>query len=296
MAPWTSVQTTNAAVNEARATLQHAEFMRHDSRPAAKQGTGGEHGRAGTGVDARGSNQLRGHRYETTKALQGEGAGAAATPRPSAVVGRQDSSEIAASALLDSHGAQLQAGAQRVGVPAASVAAIVLAEQGALGALAADAMAMRFEPYVFWQQTGRWVVATHRDQGAEQAAFREARSIDEGAALGALRMGMAQVAGSEAIAAGYPDATTMFLAFEGDTSAQLEGLFGVIAADAPLQQAMKDEDWAVVAAHRAGPAWVALGYDDALAAGAAAWTEVSRGYGGDDDETPSKPGRGKRKP
>lgn len=268
--------------------------MRHDSRPAKQGSPGSEHApNAGAGADVRGGSQLRGHRYETSKALQGEAPAQGAQARSGPSAGRHDASEVAATALLEAHGARLHAGAERVGVPASSVAAVVLAEAAALGERQPDALAMRFEPYVFWQQTGRWVVATHRDQAAEQAAFREAGTIDEGAALHALRMGIAQIAGSEARSAGYDDAATMFRAFQGDEAAQLEGLFGVIAADAPLQQAMVGEDWAVVAAHRAGPAWVALGYDDALAAGAAAWNEVAPAHGGDDDEgdTPRKPKR-----
>ena len=159
-------------------------------------------------------------------------------------------------------------------MPARSVAAVVLAEQAGLGPLDAGELAVRFEPHAFWQQTGRWVVATHRDQAAERAAFAAAQRIDADAAHAATRMGLGQLAGSEASAAGFANAEAMMAAMRESPQAQIEGLLAVFAGSAQLQAAANDGAWEELAALRAGPAWVALGYHDALAAGAAAWDDL----------------------
>lgn len=225
-----------------------------------------------------------GHRYAGAAAARSP-AGAASAPQAAAAA----SSELAAQAqaLQGQHGAQLQQGAQAAGVPQEALAAVLLTERHYLPRSApgqSDALAIRFEPYVFFQMTGRWLAATHRDQAAEQRVFEQACALDPAAAHHSLRMGLAQISGAESAAAGFSDAAAMKAALTGDPVAQVAALITLASAEGPLQQGLAAENWAQVAQLRAGPGYGALGYDQALAAAAQAYKSVVRHGGGDDDE------------
>jgi hypothetical protein len=264
--------------------------MRHDDRDRQQRGepTGGQQRAPATGARVAPRSGYEGHSYETAAALARPDAGRGV---PSATAGPGgDALGAAAADLSARHGDALSAAAARAGVPAPALAAVVLTEAAGLGEVEPGALPIRFEPYVFWQRTGSWVVATHRDQTAEQNALAAARSIDEGAALASLRMGLGQLSGAEASAAGYADAAAMYAAFSTDSAAQIAALGEVVAADATLQGALGSEDWCHVAALRAGPAYHAIGYDDGLAAAAAAYAEQVA-HGGDDDGEDARPRR-----
>lgn len=225
-----------------------------------------------------------GHRYAGAAAARSPSGPATAPVAPVAA-----SSELAAQAqaLHGQHGAQLQQGAQAAGVPQESLAAVLLAERHYLPRTASgqsDALPIRFEPYVFFQMTGRWLAATHRDQGAEQRVFEQACALDPAAAHQSLRMGLAQISGAESTAAGFADAQTMKASLTGDPVAQVAALVTLAATPGPLQQSLAAENWSQVAQLRAGPGYGALGYDQALAAAAGAYKSLVRHGGGDDDE------------
>ncbi len=191
----------------------------------------------------------------------------------------------AAADLLRDHGASLAEGAERAGVTPPAAAAILLAE-GQFAAPAVDErMPVRFEPYAFFQATGRWLIATHKDQAAEYRAFAEARAVDPEAALACTRMGLGQVSGLEAQQAGFTDADAMMQQLQGNPAAQVQSLIDLVQATPALQTALHEENWRDVALLRAGPGYAAIGYDDVLAASAQAYKEVSSpiGVGGGDD-------------
>lgn len=184
-------------------------------------------------------------------------------------------------------GAQLAAGAVAAGVPQEGLAAILLAERQYLPKSApgaSDAMPIRFEPYVFFQQTGRWLAATHRDQGAEQRVFEQACALDPAAAHASLRMGLAQISGGESAGAGFVSAEAMRQSLQGDPVAQVAALVQLAGREGPLQSALAGSNWSQVALLRAGPGYGALGYDQALSAAAEAYKRTVKPGGGDDDE------------
>ena len=227
-----------------------------------------------------------GHRYAGAAAARSPGGAAAPISAPASAAA---TSELAAQAqaLHGQHGDQLRQGAQQAGVPQESLAAVLLAERHYLPRAAAgqpEALPIRFEPYVFFQMTGRWLAATHRDQGAEQRVFEQACGLNPEAAHQSLRMGLAQISGAESASAGYADAQAMKAAFTGDPTAQVAALLTLAAAPGPLQQGLAAENWSQVAQLRAGPGYGALGYDQALAAAAQAYKSIVRHGGGDDDE------------
>lgn len=190
-------------------------------------------------------------------------------------------------------GTALAAGAQAARVPVQALAAVVLAEQSLLAPRVDDRLALRFLPYPFWQATGHWLVNTHKDQGAEYKALDDAKSIDPQAAWQATRLGLGQVGGDEAKLAGHVDAQQMHHAMTADPAEQVRSLAAIVATDAPLADAMRAQDWRVVADLRAGPAAGALGYEDALHGYAASYARIATG-GGDDETDPAKPPRKKR--
>ncbi len=232
------------------------------------------------------ATDMAGHRYGTGAALQSPRMPKANSDPAPAV---QSQLEKACADLRERFGAQLQAGSAATGVPEAAAAAMILAEQQ-LARAAGTEVPLRFEPYVFFQETGRWLVATHKDQAAEQRAFSEAQAIDPQAAFESVRMGIAQLSGREATAAGHESPEAMLGAMRQAPEAQVSSLFSVIAADADLRGALAAEDWRAVAQLRAGPGYGALGYDDALAAGAELYRRAEKAAGGgDDDDSPKKP-------
>ncbi len=257
------------------------------ARPAAGQ-------RGAVGPASRDA-ALVGRRYETAAALRASdhSGGAEAT---AAGLG---SVESRASDLHARHGATLREGGARSGVPESAIAAVVLAESGLLGDLDAARAPLRFEPYAFYERTGRWLVATHKDQEAEYAAFEQARQVDDAAAHASVRVGVGQVSGAEAEAAGFADPAAMIAEMHGNEAAQLDGLVALIQQDEPLCAALGAEDWAQVAELRAGPGYGAIAYDEALASYAEAYARAASGadhhadYGGDDDGEDDKKKRGK---
>lgn len=235
--------------------------------------------------------ELAGRRYETGAALRGaRDASAVSAPEP----GAASQLQRACADLRERFGAQIDAGAAATGVSAAAAAAMILAERR-LGDAKPGGVPLRFEPYAFFQETGRWLVATHKDQGAEQRAFAEARAIDAGAAFDAVRMGVAQLSGREAAAAGHESPEAMHAAMAQEPQVQVSSLFAVIAADADLREALQAEDWRAVAQLRAGPGYGTTGYDDALAAGADLYRRAEKAAGGGDDDE-DKPKRTRSKP
>lgn len=266
--------------------------MKHDapkqqqtSRPAPTSGKTAAVGRVAPDAAA-------GHRYQ----------GAAATRSPGtpvtqpAVTPVAPASELhqAAQSLAAQHGEQIRTTAGKLGVPGENLAAVVLAEGQYLPKTTGqEPLAIRFEPYAFFRETGRWLAATHRDQQAEQRVFEQAKALDGEAAHRSLRMGIAQVSGSEAEAAGFANAQAMMQALTGNPTAQLDAVAQVIAASDPLKSAIGEGDWQGVAQLRVGPGYGALGYDQALAASAHAYRQVIKPGGDDDDD--GKPTKRTRK-
>lgn len=242
------------------------------------------------------SSELAGRRYGTGAALQAPPGSPDAPPPPAAPRSATSSLHEACGRLHAQHGDRLQFGSEQVGVPTAAAAAVILAETQFAPAPVDDRMPIRFEPYAFFQQTGRWLVATHKDQAAEYRAFYEAQSIDPAAAHTSIRMGVAQISGAEAGAAGFDSAEAMLQALQTDPAAQVTSLFQIIAADDGLRTALAEQDWRQVASLRAGPGFGALGFDEALAASAEAWRKVEAGGGGDDDDSPKKPTVKRKRP
>lgn len=258
--------------------------------PRAATPTQAGHSPRGAGHD------LAGRRYGTGMALQSPGNAAPLAPSPP----HTTAFEEGVRALDTVHGERIRSGSARVGVPPESTAAVLLAESQLIAPRTDDRLPIRFEPWRFFQQTGRWLVATHKDQGAEYRAFAEARTIDPAAAHACLRMGIAQLSGAEAQAAGFGNATGMLAALEQDPAAQVDGLVAVVNTDADLRTAMMAGDWRTVASLRAGPGFGAIGYDDALAAWAEAWRRLDRapkpgGGDDDDDDKGKKPGKARKR-
>ena len=267
--------------------------------PSNKQQQRGR-GESSRGVGQRGGQQvhrpsgdrsLLGRRYETGAALRSTGAGT------SDAQSQDTGSELerVVDTLHEEHGEALVTGSEMVGVPAEATAAIVLTETSQMRGVSEDLVAVRFEPYEFFRRTGKWLVATHRDQAAEHRVFSEAKAIDVTAAHESLRMGVAQLSGQEAQAAGYETSIDMYAGMQSGEEAQIEGLISVIGNNEPLQSAMSSGDWRSVAELRAGPGYGALGYDDALAAYADAYRRASVSHGGGDDDEDDKPKRPKSK-
>lgn len=263
------------------------------SKPATTSG-GQRGGARSAGADAR-----AGHRYEGAAAARSTGLGAttatgAATPKPALPVSEL---HVAAQSLAATHGERLGQSAERLGVPGPHLAAVVLAEGQYLPravAGAAEAMPIRFEPYTFFRETGRWLAATHRDQVAEQRVFEQARALNDDAAHRALRMGLGQVSGAEHAAAGFESPQAMRQALSSDPAAQLSAMTAVVAASEPLRAAIGEGNWSEVAQMRAGPGFGALGYDLALAASAQAYKQAIKPGGDDDgDDKPTKKPRKK---
>ena len=233
---------------------------------------------------------MLGRRYETGQALRGRGSASQET------AAQQPASEMdrVAGALHERHGEQIQDGSAKVGVPAEATAAIVLTETSQLRGVSDDRVPVRFEPYEFFRRTGKWLVATHRDQDAEHQVFDQAKALDPAAAHESLRMGVAQLSGQEAAAAGHESAAAMYAAMHDGEQAQIDGLLSVVGHDESLRSAMGEGDWRAVAELRAGPGYGALGYDDALAAYAGAYKRATVGYGGGDDGDDDKPKKKKK--
>lgn len=232
-----------------------------------------------------------GHRYQGAQALR--------SARPEATPGAlpataaqplQTEMHRQAAELRDQHGARLQDGARRLGVPESSLAAILLTERQYLARpspATADKMPLRFEPFVFFSQTGRWLVATHRDQAAEYASFDQARGHDDLAAHRALRMGIGQVSGQEAEIAGFTTPQAMHDALQKGPAAQIDALVALVQGHDDLRGALASSDWTQAALLRAGPGYGALGYDQTLQVAAQVYRAVKPG-GGDDDEDDKK--------
>lgn len=233
-----------------------------------------------------------GRKYETGATMRATGAAKGQSEA------REYASELdrGAADLHQQHGERIEAGSARAGVPAASTAAVVLTETSQLRGASGDRVPVRFEPYEFFTRTGQWLVATHLDQDAEQRVFEQAKGIDPTAAHESLRMGVAQLSGQEAEAAGFDSAASMYVALQSGHEAQIDGLLSVIQNSSDLQTAMVSSDWRAVAELRAGPGYGALGYDDALNAYANAYSRASASYGGgdDDDDKPKKPTKPKK--
>ncbi len=230
------------------------------------------------GVD----RSMVGRRYQTGATLRSANA-----PESAGAVEetQSDALDSAAEDLFVHYGEQLGEASERAGVPAEVAAAIVLTETSTMKGATADRLPIRFEPYKFFERTGDWLVATHKDQQAEYEVFRQARGVDADAAHQSLRMGMAQLSGDEAQAAGYDSAEQMYTSMEASPQVQLDGLFQVITADADLSDAMVAREWQQIAELRAGPGYGALGFEQALETYASAYTQAAnRGHGGDDDE------------
>ncbi len=254
--------------------------MKHDQR---QKPTPGHTPTPPTG-QARTPSPLAGHSYaagQTLQSLQTTVPEPQLRPEPGSL-------HRAAAALHGLHGGVLVHAARHADVPVAGLAAIVLAEQHFLPPRTDDRMPLRFEPYPFWLATGRWLVDSHKDQAAEYQALREAQEVDPVAALEATRMGVAQVSGGQAQAAGYTSAAAMHEALAADAGAQVRALGALAAADAALGDALRSENWRTVASLRAGPAAGALGYDDALAAFSSSYKPFALGGGDDDGEAPRK--------
>ncbi|MSQ84871.1 MAG: DUF3380 domain-containing protein [Myxococcales bacterium] len=251
----------------------------------------------GGGPTAAPADPTAGHRYDGGKALHS--AHTAATPsgpQASQAGPAQTQMHRQAGELQGAHGAQLASGAARLGVAEESLAAVVLTEQQylprAVPALA-DKMPVRFEPYVFFTQTGRWLVATHRDQAAEYGSFEQARAHNDDAAHRALRMGVGQVSGTEAEVAGFASPQAMHNALQVGPSAQIDALVQLVRGQDDLRTALSAGDWTQTALLRAGPAYGALGYDQTLQVAAQAYRSVKPG-GGDDDGEGDKPKKRKK--
>ncbi len=269
--------------------------MKHEA-PKARGPQTPQTQQRGTGVgpqqgQGRATDAAGGHRYAggaAMRATQPGGQAAIATPG----VGPSSELERQATELQGKHGEQLAIGAQRLGVPEEALAAVLLTEHQYLPRstpATADKMPVRFEPYVYFVQTGRWLAATHRDQAAEYGSFDQARGQDDTAAHRALRMGVGQVSGIEAESAGFSTPQAMHEALQGGAAAQIEALLTLVQAQDGLRGALGQGDWAQTALLRAGPGYGALAYDQTLQASAAAYRSVKPG-GGDDsgDDKPKK--------
>ncbi len=272
--------------------------MKHKSPDSEHQTTPRAGSVRGGKSSQRAPDPLAGRRYSTGAAMRGtgdgDGGGLDAGP-----VTPADNLQEAATSLHERHGARIRASGAAVGIPETAAAAVILTESQSL-ARADSRMPVRFEPYAFFQETGRWLVDTHKDQDAEYAAFQNACAVDPDAALRSLRMGAAQVAGREAEAAGFDGPQAMFTRLSESADAQLDALFTLVGNDAALQQALAGEKWQDVASLRAGPGYGAVGYDSALeswaeAYGRAATRAAAPAHGGEDDEDAEDADKPRRK-
>ena len=264
--------------------------MKHEPRRAPEPPRQSHQPAGGVFAPAPPTSALAGHSYAAGQTLQSLQAAASGQPHAAT----PSSLDTAADGLRAAHGADLAALAAAGRVPEAGLAAILLAEGHFLPPRVDERMSVRFEPYPFWLATGRWLVDSHKDQPTEYRALREAEAIDPAAARQSTRMGLGQVRGGEAEAAGYATAAAMWTALEASPSAQVAALGRVVAADPALSAALCSEDWRAVAAIRSGPAAGVLGYEDALAAFASAYAGSARvgpEAGDDDPEDGRKPRR-----
>lgn len=93
--------------------------------------------------------------------------------------------------------------------------------------------------------TGQWENQHDGGQAEEWASFKEARKINETAAMRAISMGSAQILGTNHYAVGFPTVQEMFNAYNDPTTGsfnQLTGFFAYVVA-AGLVDKIKAKDW-----------------------------------------------------
>lgn len=157
-------------------------------------------------------------------------------------------------------------GAESIGIPVSTAAAIMATESSGKGFGKDGRMIIRFEPAKFKHYSnGSSVPYSHVNQSKEYQSFNAAKEIDENAAYLSISMGLAQIMGFNYKTLGYSSPKAMFNDFHSSVDKQILGMFKFIGHSQKLVNAAKDNDFATFAHGYNGPGYKANNYDVKIA-------------------------------
>ena len=162
-----------------------------------------------------------------------------------------------------------------LGVPWASMWALISVETRGFGYLSDRRPKILFERHVFHARTGGVYGASNPDissrepggygnEAGEYQRLKRAMLLDRRVALESASWGIGQVMGFNASEIGYTNVLKMIEKFKEGEDAQLEGAANFIMAKKPLWQAFKAQDWAKVAFFYNGKNYAINRYDKKL--------------------------------
>lgn len=191
--------------------------------------------------------------------------------------------------------ARIAALAADLGVEPAALLAVAEVESAGKPFMA-DGVTPRFlfEAHHFWKHLGpgaqrdraareglaraRWNRAeqykTQRTDAGKMRTLAQARAIDEEAANRSCSWGVGQVMGDHAVSLGYPSATAMVEAMQGDVAAQVEVMARFIRKNRAMLADLKVKRWAGFAWAYNGPGYKQNAYDTKMAAAYARWSRA----------------------
>jgi hypothetical protein len=175
----------------------------------------------------------------------------------------------------------LMAAANKVGVDAATLRAVLEVETAGAGFDARNRLKLLFEPHIFYKQLGpgrKRDEAVRRGLAYPKAGTRpypplskrydqisEAMAIDEVAALNSASWGLPQIMGFNHKAAGFPSAKAMVESMLEGEDQQLEA-FANLLSDWKLAASLRKRDWRTFSLRYNGKNALRNGYDRKIAA------------------------------
>ncbi|MFN6950997.1 MAG: N-acetylmuramidase domain-containing protein [Albidovulum sp.] len=187
--------------------------------------------------------------------------------------------------------------ANDLGVESAALLAVAEVESAGKPFMA-DGVTPRFlfEAHHFWNHLGpgsqrdraareglaraKWNRAEqYKTQGTDAGKMRtlaQARAIDEEAANKSCSWGVGQVMGDHAVSLGYPSATAMVEAMQGDVAAQVDVMARFIRKNRAMLADLKAKRWAGFARAYNGPGYKQNRYDEKMAAAYQRWARTAR--------------------
>jgi hypothetical protein len=173
------------------------------------------------------------------------------------------------------------AAANKVGVDAATLRAVLEVETAGAGFDARNRLKLLFEPHIFYKQLGpgrKRDEAVRRGLAYPKAGTRpypplskrydqisEAMAIDEVAALNSASWGLPQIMGFNHKAAGFPSAKAMVESMLEGEDQQLEA-FANLLSDWKLAASLRKRDWRTFSLRYNGKNALRNGYDRKIAA------------------------------
>jgi hypothetical protein len=126
---------------------------------------------------------------------------------------------------------------------------------------------------VSWNRAEQY--KSQRTDAGKMRTLAQARAIDEEAANKSCSWGLGQVMGEHAASLGYPSATAMVEAMQGDVAAQVEVMARFIRKNRNMLADLKAKRWAAFAKAYNGPGYKQNAYDTKMAAAYARWSRAS---------------------